>query len=98
MVWLAYAQLWHDLHVIVFSQIVLRSVADLVALAVLAIRSRWSLKAENLVLRRQLGLFKERGVKARRIDPATRVSLTLLSRLCVWRSSLPVVRPETVVR
>jgi len=33
-------------------------------------------EAENLVLRRQLGLFKERGIKSRRIDAATRVSLT----------------------
>ena len=66
-------------------------------MAVLAIRPRWSLEAENLVLRRQLGLFKERGVKPRRIDAAARLSLTL-SRLCDWRSCLIVVRPETVVR
>jgi len=84
--------------VIAFVQIVLRSLADLVGLAVLAIRPRWSLEAENLVLRRQLGLFKERGVKPRRIDAAARLSLTLLSRLCDWRSCLIVVRPETVVR
>jgi putative transposase len=84
--------------VIAFVQIVLRSLADLVGLAVLAIRPRWSLEAENLVLRRQLGLFKERGVKPRRIDAATRVSLALLSRLRDWRSCLIVVRPETVVR
>jgi hypothetical protein len=45
------------------------------AVAVLALRSRRSLEAENLVLRRQLGLFKERGVKARVIDAATGVSL-----------------------
>ena len=83
---------------IVCIQIVLRSLADLVGLAVLAIRPRWSLEAENLVLRRQLGLFKERGVKPRRIDAAMRVSLSFLSRLCDWRSCLIVVRPETVVR
>jgi putative transposase len=81
--------------VIVFIQIVLRSLADLVGLAVLAIRPRRSLEAENLVLRRQLALFKERGVKPRRIDAATRVSSTLLTRLCDWRSCLIVVCPET---
>src|SRR5258706_2154263 len=62
------------------------------------IRPRRSLEAENLVLRRQLGLFKERGIKPRRIDVATPVSLTLLTRLCDWRTCLMVVRPETVVR
>jgi len=72
--------------------------ADLVGLAVLSIRSRRSLEAENLVLRRQLGLFKERGVKPRRIDVATRVSLTWLTRWCDWRFSLIVVRPETLIR
>jgi putative transposase len=91
-------RLWHDRRVIAFIQIVLRSLVDLVALAVLAIRSRRSLEAENLVLRRQLTLFKERGVKPRRIDAATRISLTLLTRLCDWRSCLMIVRPETVVR
>jgi len=51
-----------------------------------------------LALRRQLALFKERGVKPRRIDTATRVSLALLSRWCDWRSCLMIVRPETVLR
>jgi hypothetical protein len=73
--------LWHDEYVIAFFQIVLRLLADLVALAVLAHRPRRSLEAENLVLRRQLALYKERGIKPRRIDAATRASLTLLSRL-----------------
>jgi hypothetical protein len=84
--------------VIFFARIVLRLLADVVGLAVLAGRPRRSLEAENLVLRRQLALFKERGMKPRRIDAATRASLALLSRLCDWRSCLVVVRPETVVR
>ena len=83
---------------IFFARIVLRLLADVVGLAVLAVRPRRSLEAENLVLRRQLALFKERGMKPRRIDAATRASLALLSRLCDWRSCLVVVRPETVVR
>ena len=37
-------------------------------------------------------------MKPRRIDAATRVSLAWLSRWCDWRSSLIVVRPETVIR
>ena len=38
-----------------------------------------------LFLRRQLALYVERGVKPRRIDAATRVSLALLSRLAPSR-------------
>ena len=59
----------------------------------LAFRSSWSIKAENLFLRRQLALYIERGVKPRRIDPVTRIGLTLLSRLFNWRNALVVVRP-----
>jgi putative transposase len=40
--------------------------------------------AENLFLRRQLALYVERGVKSRRVDPVTRISLALLSRLFDW--------------
>jgi putative transposase len=76
----------------------LRLVADLIGLLVLAVRPRRSIEAENLVLRRQLALLKERGAKPRRIDAATRLSLAWLSRLCDWRSCVLVVRPETVVR
>ena len=77
---------------------VLRLLADLIGLLALTVRPRQSIEAENLVLRRQLALFKERGVKPRRIDAATRLSLAWLSRLCDWRSCVIVVRPETVVR
>jgi putative transposase len=76
----------------------LRLVSDLFSLLALTARPRRSIEAENLVLRRQLALFKERGVKPRRIDAATRLSLAWLSRLCDWRSCVIVVRPETVVR
>jgi putative transposase len=51
-----------------------------------------------LFLPRQLALYVERGVKPRRIDAATRVSLALLSRLFQWRSALVVVRPQTLIR
>ena len=71
---------------------------DLVELVFLAARPTRSLAAENLVLRRQLALFRERGVKPRRIDVATRLSIAWLTRLCDWRSRLIVVRPETVIR
>jgi putative transposase len=59
--------------------------------------SRESVEAKNLFLRRQLALYLERGVKPRRVDAATRVMLTLLSRWFDWRSALVVVRPETLI-
>jgi hypothetical protein len=46
----------------------------------LAFRSRRSIQAENLFLRRQLALYIERGVKPRQIGPVTRIGLILLSR------------------
>jgi transposase InsO family protein len=84
--------------VIALLRISLRLLADLAGLIALSIRPRRAIEAENLVLRRQLALFKERGMKPRRIDAATRASLAVLSRLCDWRSCLVVVRPETVIR
>jgi len=87
-----------DRHVIALARIVLRLLADLAGLVVLWLRPRRSVEAENLFLRRQLALYHERGVKARRVDAATRVSLALLSWLFDWRDVLVVVRPETLVR
>jgi hypothetical protein len=83
---------------IAFVQIVVRLLADLSALVLLALRPRRSIEAENLVLRRQITLYKERGIMPRRIDAATRMSLALLSRCCDWRSCLTIVRSETVIR
>ena len=80
-----------------FARILLVLLADVMSLAVLALRPRRSLEAENLFLRRELALYRERGVKPRRVDAATRVSLALLSRLFDWRDALVVVRPETLV-
>ncbi len=50
------------------------------------------------MLRRQIALFRERGIQPRRIDAATRLSLSIWSRLCDWRSCLTMVRPQTVIR
>jgi hypothetical protein len=61
--------------VLAFTRIVVLLVTHLVNLAMLAIRPRRPVEAENLILRRQLALYKVRGVKPRRIDAATRVSL-----------------------
>ena len=83
---------------IALAKIAVVLLGDTLRLVVLLIRPGRSLIAENLFLRRQLGLDKERGVTPRRIDPATRISLALLSRLFDWRDALVVVRPETLIR
>jgi transposase InsO family protein len=90
--------MWHHKSVIAPFQIVLRLLTDLIALTALALRQRRATAAEILVLRRQIALYKEREIKPRRIDPATRISLALLSRFFNWRDALVVVRPETVLR
>ena len=64
----------------------------------LAFRSSRSVQAENLFLRRQLGLYIERGMKPRRMGAATRIALAWLSRWFDWRDALVVVRPETLIR
>jgi len=72
--------------------------ADVLSFAIVALRPTRVVAAENLFLRRQLAMYAERGVKPRRPDVTTRVSLALLSRLFDWRTSLVAVRPETLVR
>ncbi|WP_129782391.1 hypothetical protein [Peristeroidobacter soli] len=71
---------------------------DLLQWCGLLLRPLESLEAENLFLRRQLALYRERGIKPKRVDAATRVTLTFLSRWFDWRSALIVVRPETLIR
>ena len=83
---------------IVLARIVVRLLADLAGLVVLSLRPRRSVEAENLFLRRELALYRERGVKPWRVDTATRVSLAVLSRLFDWRDALVLVRPETLIR
>jgi putative transposase len=84
--------------VIAVAHILFQLLADLLRLITLSVRRGRSLGAENLFLRRQLALYKERGIKPRRIDAATRMSLVLLSKLFDWRDALIIVRPETLIR
>src|SRR6266568_570817 len=72
--------------------------SDVLRLGALFLRSTSAIRAENLILRRQLARYIERGIKPRRVDHATRVSLALLSRLFDWRDAVVVVRPSTIVR
>lgn len=61
---------------------------------VMSVRPGTSLAAENLFLRRQPALYKERGARARGI----RVVMVLLSRLFAWHEALCVVQRGTLIR
>lgn len=90
--------LWHHDFMIRLAQPLLRLLADLGQFTGLLFKLRQTTAAEILILRRQIALFEERGIKPRRVDGATRLSLAILARLCDWRSCLTVVRPQTVIR
>ena len=61
-------------------------------------RSRRTLAAENLFLRKQLALFQERKVKPRRADDSTRLVMVMLGGLFSWRDALVNVKPDTFLR
>jgi hypothetical protein len=72
--------------------------SNILRLIVSFLRSSSAIRAENLVLRKQLASYIERGIKPRRVDQATRVSLALFTRLFDWRDAVVNVRPATLVR
>ena len=72
--------------------------SDILRLGVSFLRSSSTIRVENLVLRRQLARYVERGIKPRRVNHATRVSLALFSRRFDWRDAVVIVRPSTKVR
>src|SRR5437764_15353093 len=71
---------------------------DILRLVVSFLRSSSAIRAENLVLRKQLASYIERGIKPRRVDHVTRVSLALFTRLFDWRDTVVTIRPSTIVR
>jgi putative transposase len=71
---------------------------DLFRLLALGLRSKSSLAAENLFLRKQLAFSRERKIKPRRTDNPTRLTLVWLSRWFDWRNALTVVTPKTFIR
>jgi hypothetical protein len=75
----------------------LNVLGDLFRLVVLGLRSKSSLAAENLFLRKQLGFYQERKIKPHRTSHPAQVTLILLSRWFNWRSALTVVTPRTFI-
>src|SRR5271169_1740532 len=69
----------------------LNLVADLLRFLVLGLRSKSSLAAENLFLRKQLAIYQERAIRPGRTSQSTRLTLLWLSRWFDWRSALTVV-------
>jgi transposase InsO family protein len=80
------------------AKIGIRLFSDIVRLGLSFFRSSNSIRAENLVLRRQLAKYVERGVKARKVDALTRVSLAFFTRFFDWRNAVVLVRPATIIR
>src|SRR5215831_16208481 len=62
------------------------------------LRPSAAIAAENLFLRKQLGLYVEREVKPRRATDSIRFTLARLSRWFDWREVLIVVKPDTLIR
>jgi len=60
---------------------------DVLAFFCLTLQSSSALAAENLFLRKQLGLYVERQKKPRRATDSVRFTLAQLSRLFDWRRS-----------
>src|SRR5687768_13049687 len=71
---------------------------DFARLLTIAVRWRRALAAENLFLRKQLALFRERKVKPRRADDSTRWVMATLSRMFEWRDALWNVKPDTLIQ
>ena len=90
--------LWHDGRMVSVMRIVVGLVTDAVRFVFLLSHSASAIRAENLVLRKQLAQYVERGIKPRRVDFVTRVGLALLTKLFDWRDAVVIVRPATVIR
>src|SRR5262250_2821182 len=72
--------------------------ADVLTFLLLCFRSPAAVAAENLFLRKQLGLYVERKIKPRRATNSIRFTLAHLSRFFDWRNALTVVQPDTLIR
>ena len=81
-----------------FVRIVAALLADAFRFVLLFSRSSSAIRAENLVLRKQLAQYIDRGVKPRRVDSGTRIGLALLTRLFDWHDAVVIVRPRTIIR
>jgi len=77
---------------------IVRVIADFAIYLWLCAKPSRNLAAENLFLRKQLALYKERQIKPRSTDPATRITMAFLSQRFDWRDALVIVQPRTLIR
>ncbi len=68
--------------------------SDLISFLKSAFRSRTTLVAENLFLRKQLAFYREHKIRPQPLTDAARLSLVLWSRLFDWMSALMIVKPD----
>jgi putative transposase len=73
-------------------------VCDVGRFLFLCLRPSPTLAAENLFLRKQLALYRERHVRPRRATNAMRIALVWLGRWFEWRQALHIVQPATFIR
>jgi len=92
------AGLWHDERMHALARMIAGLLSDSFRLFLLLLRSSTAIRAENLVLRKQLAQYIERGVRPRRIDAVARISLALLTRLFDWQNAVVIVRQKTIIR
>jgi len=73
--------------------------ASLISTLLISFRSRIALQAEILALRHQINILRRSAPKRPRLRISDRILWVWLSRLWSnWRSSLLIVRPETILR
>src|SRR5260370_36661531 len=70
--------------------------SDLISFLKSAFRSRITLVAKNLFMRKQLAFDREHKIRPQPLTDAARLSLVLWSRLFDWKSALMIVKPETL--
>jgi putative transposase len=90
-----YTRLPH--HLIQLAGTLLTLLVDALRYVSFCLHSPTALAAENLFLRKQLALYRERDVKPRRATPATRIALIWLARRFDWRQALVMVRSATLI-
>src|SRR5215831_12330821 len=79
-------------------RIILAVFLDALIFIKLCVTPTTSVAAENLFLRKQLGLFIEQKAKPPRATDAIRFTLARLSCLFDWQNALTIVKPDTSIR
>jgi putative transposase len=85
-------------HLVLLPWILLTVLGDAARFLWLCRRPPTALAAENLFLRKQLALYRERGLKPRHAPNTTRITLVWLGRWFDWRRALAVVQSATLIR